>query len=164
VFDAGWGRPNCTVRPRQRTGRPRRFLRPVQPSGGRGRLKYDRGSIFYRIDILSYRSARTMDPKQFHIMVVLAAEPLHGYAIRQEVEERSGGRIRLWPATLYGTLKALAGSGLIEETGSPSGPDDDPRRRYYALTVEGRRRLEREAARLEGLARLARARLALGSA
>jgi DNA-binding PadR family transcriptional regulator len=105
-----------------------------------------------------------MDPKQFHIMVVLAAEPLHGYAIRQEVEERTDGRIRLWPATLYGTLKALAGSGLIEETGSPSGPDDDPRRRYYALTVEGRRRLEREAARLEGLARLARARLALGSA
>ena len=100
-----------------------------------------------------------MDPKSFHILVVLAGGPLHGYAIRQDVEERTEGEIRLWPATLYGTLSALEERGLIAETESPGGPDDDPRRKYYALTAEGRSALSAEAARLEGLARLARSRL-----
>jgi DNA-binding PadR family transcriptional regulator len=101
-----------------------------------------------------------MDPKAFHILVVLAREPLHGYGIRQEVESRTEGEVRLWPATLYGTLSRLEDEGWIEETASPGGPDDDPRRKYYALTAAGRSALSAEAARLEGLARLARARLA----
>jgi DNA-binding PadR family transcriptional regulator len=53
---------------------------------------------------------------------------------------------------------------LIEETDFDAGPDDDPRRRYYALTPKGRRFLAAEAARMEGLARLARANLGLGKA
>lgn len=105
-----------------------------------------------------------MDTKPFHILLVLATRPLHGYAIRQEVEERTEGAVRLWPATLYGTLSELTRDGLIEETASPGGEDDDPRRKYYALTAEGRRALGAEAARLEGLARLARRHLALGGA
>lgn len=103
-----------------------------------------------------------MDEKTFRILVVLATCPLHGYGIRREVEERTEGRVRLWPATLYGTLSGLTERGLIEETSSPGGPDDDPRRRYYALTAAGRSALSAEAARLEGLAHLARHRLALG--
>jgi DNA-binding PadR family transcriptional regulator len=110
------------------------------------------------------RSSRPVDPKAFHIMLSLAAEPRHGYAIRQEVEERTEGAVRLWPATLYGTLAELTESGLIEESEGPGGPDDDPRRRYYALTVDGRGVLAREAARLHGLAQLARTRLSLRDA
>lgn len=105
-----------------------------------------------------------MDSKSFHMMLVLAGGPLHGYAIRKEVEERTDGAIRLWPATLYGTLKELTDRGWIQETEDAGGPDDDPRRRYYVLTVEGRRVLRAEASRLEGLARLARRRLAAGTA
>jgi DNA-binding PadR family transcriptional regulator len=101
-----------------------------------------------------------LDLKSFHLLVVLAEGIRHGYAIRQEVEERTAGHVRLWPATLYGTLAELSRSGLIEETDNPGGPDDDPRRRYYAMTGLGRRVLIAEAARLEALARLARTRLA----
>ena len=105
-----------------------------------------------------------MDPKSFHILVSLAPRAMHGYAIRQEVEERTEGAVRLWPATLYGTLSELSEARLIEETESPGGPGDDARRKYYALTVEGRRVLTAEAARLERLASLARTQLSLGEA
>jgi len=105
-----------------------------------------------------------LDARSFQILVSLAPVPMHGYAIRQEVEARTEGAVRLWPATLYGTLAELAEDGLIEETASPEGPDDDPRRRYYALTPAGRAALRSEAARLESLARLARTRLALAEA
>jgi len=105
-----------------------------------------------------------LDPKSFHILVALARGASHGYAIRQEVEARTNGEVRLWPATLYGTLAELARRGLIAETASPGGPDDDPRRRYYAITALGREVLAAEAARLESLARLARTHLAAGEA
>lgn len=104
------------------------------------------------------------DDKAFHILVALAPEPRHGYAIRQEVEARTDGQVRLWPTTLYGLLADLTERGLIEETDGPRGPEDDPRRRYYTLTRQGRRFLGSEAARMEGLARLARASLGLGKA
>ena len=109
-------------------------------------------------------SPPSIDPKSFHILAVLAGEPSHGYAVRQEVEARTGGAVRLWPATLYGSLASLAEKGLIRETESPGGADDDPRRRYYAITEIGRRALRAEAARLEGLARWAQAQLAFGEA
>lgn len=103
-----------------------------------------------------------MDSKSFHILLVLASDPLHGYAIRQKVEERTAGEVRLWPATLYGTLKELTERGWIAETKSPAGDDDDPRRRYYALTGAGRDELAQEAEQMAALASLARRRLALG--
>jgi DNA-binding PadR family transcriptional regulator len=103
-----------------------------------------------------------LDPKALHVLVALAAGPSHGYAIRQEVEARTDGALRLWPASLYGTLAELAERGLIEEARPPRGRDDDPRRRYYALTRDGRQRLAGEAARLASLARLARSRLDAG--
>lgn len=104
------------------------------------------------------------DDKSFHILTALARAPLHGYAIRQEVEARTEGAVRLWPTTLYGLLSDLATQGLIEETPGPGGPDDDPRRRYYSLTAQGRRVLAAEASRLEQLAKLARTNLGLGKA
>lgn len=100
-----------------------------------------------------------MDPKSFHILIVLARAPLHGYAIRREVESRTDGEVRLWPATLYGTLSSLEGRGWIEGAEGPGGADDDARRKYYALTADGRGALAAEAARLEAMARLAWSRL-----
>jgi DNA-binding PadR family transcriptional regulator len=104
------------------------------------------------------------DDKGFHILVALARQPLHGYAIRQEVEARTEGTVRLWPATLYGLLSELTSEGLIEETRGRGGPDDDSRRRYYVLTAAGKRLLAAEANRLEQLARLAKTNLRLGKA
>ena len=91
----------------------------------------------------------------FHIMLSLAGGEQHGYAIMNEVSERTGGKIRLWPATLYGTLKRLIETGLIEETDERPAPElDDARRRYYKLTRLGKRVLDAETARLEELVRI----------
>jgi len=91
----------------------------------------------------------------FHILVTLADGEQHGYAIMQEVLERSGGKIRLWPATLYGSLKRLIENGLIAESGErPAKELDDARRRYYKLTSLGEEVLELESERLRDLVRL----------
>jgi DNA-binding PadR family transcriptional regulator len=95
----------------------------------------------------------------FHILLSLAAEEQHGYGIMQEVFERTAGKIRLWPATLYGSLKLLIDQGLIEESDERPEPAlDDARRRYYKLTRLGRRVLDLESERLEELVRILRAR------
>src|SRR5215510_16497460 len=76
----------------------------------------------------------------FQILVSLADQDQHGYGIMQEVLERTGGKVRLWPATLYGTLKRLIEAGLIQESDHrPARELDDARRRYYRLTRLGRR-------------------------
>jgi DNA-binding PadR family transcriptional regulator len=73
----------------------------------------------------------------------------------QEVLNRTGGKVRLWPATLYGTLKRLIDEELIEESESRPAPElDDARRKYYRLTRLGRRVLAAESARLEELVRV----------
>jgi len=91
----------------------------------------------------------------FHILLSLAGDGQHGYGIMQEVLERTGGKLRLWPATLYGSLKRLIEEGLIEESGQRPAPDlDDARRRYYKLTRLGRRVLDLETERLEELVRV----------
>ncbi len=86
------------------------------------------------------------------ILLTLAGGPRHGYGIMREVEERTGGRVRLGPGTLYGAVKRLRERGLIDEVEDSEAPDEpaDDRRRYYRLTSLGR-----EAARLE-VERLAR--------
>jgi DNA-binding PadR family transcriptional regulator len=91
----------------------------------------------------------------FHILLSLAGADQHGYGIMQEVLERTGGKVRLWPATLYGTLKRLIEAGLIEESGDrPAREFDDARRRYYRLTRLGRRVLDAESQRLLELVRI----------
>jgi len=91
----------------------------------------------------------------FHILLSLAGEDQHGYGIMQEVLVRTDGKVRLWPATLYGSLKRLIEEGLIEESGErPSREFDDARRRYYRLTRLGRRVLDAESARLQELVRI----------
>jgi len=100
-----------------------------------------------------------LKPHWFHVMLSLADKEQHGYGIMQEVLERTGGKVRLWPATLYGTLKRLIDEGLIEESDERPSPElDDARRRYYRLTAFGWRVLAAESARLEDLVRVIRAK------
>lgn len=95
--------------------------------------------------------------RYLQILLSLAERPSHGYALMQDVGERTKGQVRLWPAMLYGSLRELQGLGLIEETESrPSAAEDDERRRYYRLTPRGRRALEAEVRRLEQIVRTAR--------
>jgi DNA-binding PadR family transcriptional regulator len=91
----------------------------------------------------------------FHILLSLVEGEQHGYGIMQDVLERTGGKVRLWPATLYGSLKRLIENGLIAESGDRPAPEfDDARRRYYKLTPLGQRVLDLESARLKELVRL----------
>jgi DNA-binding PadR family transcriptional regulator len=103
-----------------------------------------------------------LKPHWFHVLLSLAGQEQHGYGIMQEVLDRTAGKVRLWPATLYGTLKRLIEEDLIEESGErPAPEDDDARRRYYRLTRLGRRVLVAESQRLEDLVRLIRAKRGL---
>lgn len=98
-----------------------------------------------------------MTPAYFFLMLSLAEGSLHGHAMGQEVEERSGGSVTLGPGSLYWSLGRLAEVGLIEEDDPP--PDEtDERRRYYRLTEQGREVLAREAATLERIVEYARLR------
>ena len=95
----------------------------------------------------------------FHILFCLVGGEQHGYGIMQNVLARSDGKVRLWPATLYGSLKRLIESGLIVESGDRPAPElDDARRRYYKLTTLGRRVLDLESQRLKDLVRVLDAR------
>ena len=96
-----------------------------------------------------------LKPHWFHVLLSLADGDQHGYGIMQEVLERTGGKVRLWPATLYGTLKRLIDEDLIEQSEwRPSAEVDDARRRYYRLTKFGRRVLAAESQRIEELVRV----------
>jgi DNA-binding PadR family transcriptional regulator len=98
----------------------------------------------------------------FHILLSLASGEQHGYGIMQEVLNRTGGKVRLWPATLYGSIKRLIEADLIEESDERPAPElDDARRRYYRLTALGRRALDAECERLQELVRMVRVKQAM---
>ncbi|HEV2689241.1 MAG TPA: helix-turn-helix transcriptional regulator [Bryobacteraceae bacterium] len=101
----------------------------------------------------------------FHILLSLAAGEQHGYGIMQEVSERTGGKLRLWPATLYGTIKRLIEAELIAESDErPAAELDDARRRYYKLTRLGKRVLDAETERLEELVHIVQVKRGLEAA
>lgn len=116
------------------------------------------------------------DPESFlplpasavHIIVALAGEEKHGYAIMRDVEELSAGTVRMGPGTLYGSIRRMIDQGLLEEAEERPDPElDDERRRYYRLTSLGRRVGVAEQARLRRLLTAADARrlgLGLGGA
>ena len=100
-----------------------------------------------------------LTPVALNVLLALADGERHGYGIMLEVRERTGGRVRLGPGTLYGALKRLKEGGVIEESGERSDPgeaSDDERRRYYRLTGFGGEVLAAEVERLDGLVRAAR--------
>jgi DNA-binding PadR family transcriptional regulator len=100
-----------------------------------------------------------LTPVALNVLLALADGERHGYGIMLEVRQRTGGRVRLGPGTLYGAIKRLKEGGVIEE--SSEGPDPgeargDERRRYYRLSGFGGEVLAAEVERLDGLVRAAR--------
>lgn len=93
----------------------------------------------------------------FQILVSLADGDCHGYAIMQDIGERTGDARAITPSTLYSSIRRLLESGLIKELHDrPNRERDDQRRRYYRLTPLGRRVAVLEAGRLEQLLKDAR--------
>jgi DNA-binding PadR family transcriptional regulator len=100
-----------------------------------------------------------LTPAMFHVLLALADGEKHGYAILKEVAQRTDGRVRLSAGTLYGIIHRLLGEGLITESDERPDPAlDDERRRYYRLSDFGRRVAVAEAARLEEMLDVARAK------
>ena len=96
-------------------------------------------------------------PHAFHILLALAREELHGAAIVDVVMDRTGGRLRLWPATLYGALADLSDAGWILEVPPPEdAPTEGGRRRFWRLTPSGRRAMTQEAERMASWVEVAR--------
>ena len=94
----------------------------------------------------------------FHILVAVADRERHGYGIMQDVAARTGGRLRMSPGTLYGSIKRMLQDGLIEELDERPDPEqDDVRRRYYRITWFGRKVAMAESARLAEMLSHARA-------
>jgi DNA-binding PadR family transcriptional regulator len=94
----------------------------------------------------------------FHILVAVADQDRHGYAIMQDIAARTNGALKLSPGTLYGSIRRLLEEGLIVELGDRQRPDqDDERRRYYRITAFGRAVAQAESARLATLLRQAKA-------
>jgi DNA-binding PadR family transcriptional regulator len=101
-----------------------------------------------------------LNPATLHILLALAGEDLHGYAIMQEVARQSEGRYKLGPGTLYDNLQRLLDQGLVQERAQ----ERDSRRRYYRLSGLGKGVLAAEISRLESVIRDAKLRLPAASA
>jgi DNA-binding PadR family transcriptional regulator len=98
-----------------------------------------------------------LPPVTFHILLALAEEDRHGYAIIQDVSVRTAGELKLSAGTLYRSIQRMLEQGLIVETRDrPAPEDDDERRRYYRITKFGVEVARAEASRLSQLVRFAR--------
>jgi DNA-binding PadR family transcriptional regulator len=96
-----------------------------------------------------------MTEAALQILIALADGEKHGYHIMREVTERTGGRVKLYPGTLYANIKRLLADGFIDEI--EERPDeDDERRRYYRLSRAGRGAARAEIDRLDTIVRTAR--------
>ena len=99
-----------------------------------------------------------LQPAVFHILMALAEDDRHGYAVIQNVAERTGGAVRLSAGTLYRSIQRMLEEGLLVEIDDrPDPEEDDERRRYYRITPLGRNVARAEAQRLIDLVKMARA-------
>src|SRR5678815_827334 len=102
---------------------------------------------------------------EFHVLLALAGEERHGYAILQEVTQLTDGELELEPGTLYRALHRMLKDGWIAESSRrPAADLDDERRKYYRLTPLGRRVASAEADRLSRLVTIARSHRLLSRA
>jgi DNA-binding PadR family transcriptional regulator len=137
---------------------------------GCGIVRPERNSDVDGYNVLRYRCRVTSLPPSnpdhllplpvamFHILVAVADQDRHGYAIMQDVAARTNGALKLSPGTLYGSIRRMLDEGLIVELSDRERPDeDDERRRYYRITALGRSVAQAEATRLATLLRQARA-------
>ena len=103
-----------------------------------------------------------LSPAVFHILLSLGEGERHGYALRREIAQRTGGKLKLGPGVLYGSIHKMLEWELIEESDERPDPHlDDERRRYYRITALGRRVAQAEAVRLQQLVRLAESSLGI---
>ena len=102
-----------------------------------------------------------MTTQVFQVLLSLTEAPRHGYAIIQDIDDRTGGEVRLTASTLYDALARLVDQRLIQEVPAPS-DSTDSRRRYYALTRAGRDAAAEEARRLARMVATARTRKLIG--
>jgi DNA-binding PadR family transcriptional regulator len=102
-----------------------------------------------------------LTPVVLHVLLALAQQARHGYAIAREVERVTDGAMLLGPGTLYGSLQRMVDAGLIRESAAPADAEGAhaERRRYYEITALGRRALRADTERMAEVVRLARARL-----
>jgi DNA-binding PadR family transcriptional regulator len=103
------------------------------------------------------REPPPLEPHWFQILLALADRDLHGLGVMNEVLDRTGGRMRLWPAMLYRNLARLVADGLVVEIDAPA--DAEPgggRPRFYRITPLGRRACAAEAQRLASFVEAAR--------
>ena len=97
-----------------------------------------------------------LSPAVFHILLSLGEGERHGYALKREISLRTGGKLKLGPGVLYGSINKMLEMGLIEESDARPDPHlDDARRRYYRITPYGRKVAQAEAARMHDLVQLA---------
>lgn len=103
-----------------------------------------------------------LKPQWFHILLALSDETRHGSGIVRTVLEQTDGKLRLWPAMLYGSLDELAAQGWIEEVTDPADrpPGASEKKRFYRVTPAGALLLAAEAERLRSLAQAALERVA----
>jgi DNA-binding PadR family transcriptional regulator len=100
-----------------------------------------------------------LSPAVFHILLSLGEGERHGYALRREIALRTGGKLKLGPGVLYGSIHKMLEWELIEESDERPDPHlDDERRRYYRITPYGRKVAQAEAARMRELVQLAAAK------
>src|SRR5215469_18481915 len=100
-------------------------------------------------DSPSPESLLPLPPATFHILMALAEEDRHGYAIIQDVEARTDGELKLSAGTLYRSIQRMLEQGLIIEPRERPLPElDDERRRYYRITDFGRAVAEAESRRM----------------
>ena len=146
----------------------RNLSRPLARPGSiaASRSRYCNVDGYNEIRYISRMPPPTLDPHErlplpaamFHILVAVADQDRHGYAIMQDVAARTNGALKLSPGTLYGSIKRMLEEGLIVELSDRQRPDeDDERRRYYRLTAFGRAVAQAEATRLATLLRQAKA-------
>src|SRR5262245_16182507 len=100
-----------------------------------------------------------LPPVTLHILVALADDDRHGYAIIQDIAARTGGELKLSAGTLYRSIQRMLEQGLLVETDERPAPEfDDERRRYYRITPFGTAVAKSEARRLAQMLKMARAR------
>jgi DNA-binding PadR family transcriptional regulator len=96
----------------------------------------------------------------FHMLLALSDGDRHGYALKREILQRTGGKLNLGSGALYGSINKMLEQGWIEESDErPDAHLDDERRRYYRITPHGLRVAQAEAVRLRQLVRFAEAKL-----
>lgn len=90
-----------------------------------------------------------LKPQWFQILLAVSDTRRHGSGIRDEVLRQTEGSMRLWPTSLYGSLKDLVERGHLREAQLEGAEGDGDRRRFYEITDQGCVALEREVQRLQ---------------